>query len=49
MNDKVKIALIIGIAAVVCVGMYMYFSPYQSCVRGGENPVFCEHGYPGMH
>lgn len=34
MNDKVKIAAIIGIAAVGCVWLYSYLSPYESCVRG---------------
>lgn len=34
MNDKVKIAVIIAVALVSAVVLYMYFSPYQSCVRG---------------
>jgi hypothetical protein len=33
MKDPVKIALILAITLVVCVGLYQYFSPYQSCVR----------------
>ena len=28
-----KIALIIAVAIVVCVFVYSWFSPYQSCVR----------------
>lgn len=46
MNDKVKIALIIGGAAIICVGLWIYFSPYHSCVRGGEAPILCAHGLP---
>ena len=34
MNDKVKIALILAVALVVAVGLYMYMSPYNTCVRG---------------
>lgn len=33
MKDTVKIALIIAISMVICVGIYQYFSPYHSCVR----------------
>lgn len=33
MNDKVKIMLIAAIAMVVVVSIYVYFSPYHSCVR----------------
>ena len=33
MKDPVKIAVIAAIASVVCVALYLYFSPYQSCVR----------------
>lgn len=46
MNDKVKIALIIGGAAVICVGLWIYFSPYHSCVRQSINPILCAHGLP---
>lgn len=35
-NDKVKMVLIASAAAVICVGLYLYFSPYQSCVRALE-------------
>lgn len=34
MNDKVRIALIAAVAAVAAVGIYTYFSPYNTCVRG---------------
>jgi hypothetical protein len=34
MNDRVKIAAIIAVAIVCSVGLYIYFSPYNSCVRG---------------
>jgi hypothetical protein len=42
MNDNIKIAVIGSIALVVAVAVYMYFSPYQSCVRYLErnNPQY---------
>lgn len=33
MNDTIRAALTVGAAIVVAMGMYIYFSPYQSCVR----------------
>lgn len=33
MNDAVKIALIIAAAIILSVGLWLYFSPYQQCVR----------------
>ena len=32
-SDTVKVAAIIGGAIIVAVAMWLYFSPYQSCVR----------------
>ena len=29
--------IIIGIAAVICVSIYVYFSPYHSCMRSLAN------------
>jgi len=34
MNDKVKIAAIAAIGLVMAVAIYVYFSPYNTCVRG---------------
>lgn len=34
MNDKVKIAIIAAVAVIGSVFVYVYFSPYNSCVRG---------------
>jgi len=33
MNNQVKIAAIIGIAIVIAIVIFVYFSPYQTCVR----------------
>ena len=32
-SDNVKVAAIIGGAIIVAVAIWLYFSPYQSCVR----------------
>ncbi|CAM8631455.1 hypothetical protein MCEMIE4_01870 [Sphingobium cupriresistens] len=33
MSDAVKIALIAATAAIIIAGLFIYFSPYQSCMR----------------
>lgn len=33
MSDKVKIAFIVATALVAAVGLWVYFSPYQTCLR----------------
>jgi len=33
MNDPVKIAIVVGAALIAVVAIWVYFSPYQSCVR----------------
>lgn len=33
MSDAVKVALIAAAAAVLIAGMFIYFSPYHSCMR----------------
>lgn len=54
MNNSVKIALIIAAAIIVGVSIFVYFSPYQSCVRGmragaptkpGVAEVYCARGF----
>jgi hypothetical protein len=34
MNDKIKIALIAAVTLISAVGLNIYFSPYNTCVRG---------------
>lgn len=33
MNSTIKAALIIAAAIVIATAMFIYFGPYQSCVR----------------
>jgi hypothetical protein len=33
MSEPVKAALILGIAIIVAAGSWIYFSPYQTCLR----------------
>ena len=33
MNNNVIIALIVTIGAIICLSLYIYFSPYQTCKR----------------
>ena len=48
MSDNVKIALIASVALLIAVGAWIYFSPFQTCVRAttgaptyaGDNSVF---------
>lgn len=37
MDGPVKSALIVGAAIVFAVLLYIYFSPYQSCMRNVQN------------
>jgi hypothetical protein len=34
MSDQIKMSLIIGSAIIVATGIWIYFSPFQICVRG---------------
>ena len=38
MSDPVKAGLIIAVAILLAVGLYIYFSPYHSCVRSYDEP-----------
>jgi hypothetical protein len=40
MNDGVKIALIIMAGLVMASAIYVYFSPYQSCMRTIDRSKF---------
>lgn len=52
MNDIVKAAAILAVALVVSMALYLYFSPYRSCVRAlsaaeyepAEAALACLHG-----
>lgn len=33
MSDQIKMGLIIGAAIIIATGMWIYFSPYQTCIR----------------
>ena len=35
MSDLIKAALIIGVTIIGGTGIWVYFSPYHSCVRAG--------------
>lgn len=37
MKSSVKVAIIIMLGLALAVGIYVYFSPYQSCVRAYSN------------
>ena len=41
MSDLVKIVIVLSATAIVIAAMLIYFSPYHSCVRGGERAVYC--------
>ncbi len=41
MSDAVKVAVIVAVGLVLATAIYVYFSPYQSCVRSGEGAAFC--------
>jgi hypothetical protein len=35
MDNQIKAAIILGAAIVIAVCIWVYFSPYNSCVRAG--------------
>jgi hypothetical protein len=43
MSDRVKIAAIAATAAVVAVGVFVYFSPYHSCSRAARDKGYEAH------
>jgi hypothetical protein len=40
-SDMVKVALILGIAAVICTALLLYFGSFWTCVRSGYIPSYC--------
>jgi hypothetical protein len=40
MSDGVKIASIIALALVISTFIYVYFSPYQSCMRNTDRSEY---------
>lgn len=34
MSDIVKAAVILGVAVIAAAAIWVYYSPYQTCVRG---------------
>ena len=41
MNTHVKMAVIIALRMIVAAGLYLYFSPFHSCVREVGSTVAC--------
>lgn len=46
-KTTLRVALIIAGAIVISVAMFLYFSPYQSCVRGLESDGMSTRGAHG--
>src|SRR5262249_10105499 len=44
MTPQVQVALILGTAIIIAVGIWVYFSPYHSCIRAGHTPYACVGG-----
>lgn len=42
MTDKVKTALIAAVAMIVVVGLALYYSPYQTCVRAKSVSIIAD-------
>lgn len=47
MSDNVKVALIIAITQVICVCVWVYYSPYHSCIREEFNGIQCARAVGG--
>ena len=48
MSDNVKAALIVAGAAIICVILRIYFSPYYSCVRSQYDVGWCARATGGQ-
>ena len=40
----IKAVILLGVVIAIAVGMWMYFSPYNSCIREGWSQEICERG-----
>jgi hypothetical protein len=40
----IKAVMLLGVVIAIAVGMWMYFSPYNSCIREGWSQEICERG-----
>jgi hypothetical protein len=45
MSEIVKAALIVAATAIVCSGLFIYFSPYHTCVRDADGGNFSARVY----
>lgn len=41
MSDNVKVALILAVTALIVLGIWLYFSPYYSCLRADFSELQC--------
>jgi hypothetical protein len=41
-DSKVKVALIAAGAAIFCVWLYQYMTPYAKCMREHDHMPFCK-------
>jgi hypothetical protein len=41
MDNQIKAAFILGGAIIIAVCLWIYFSPYHSCVRAGFTAIQC--------
>jgi hypothetical protein len=40
----VKVVILLGVVIAIAIGMWIYFSSYNSCVGEGGSQEFCERG-----
>jgi len=46
LDNNIKIAFIVVLAMLIGEGIFIYFSPYHSCMREADDPIRCAHGWP---
>lgn len=37
MGKAIAVTIILSITAIICMSMWIYYSPYHTCVRDGEH------------
>lgn len=48
MNDNIKVALILAATVIICVGLWIYFSPFHTCMRDGTwSAIACSRAAAG--